>query len=221
MTSPDLIRLAQRLEDQPHGSRELDWVVAKAIGLPGLEWDDGEPTFGPHDEPPIPAPAYTSSLSAAVSMIPAGHGWSYATHHKFPDGVRQCAFVDGVPGFGNSPALCICIAALKVRSNDPSANENAFASEAKSLLAATRREENDPAIVEKLGQAVARAMGRYRGHEPLLEAVARLADDYHATVNSTWALLLLFDARPDFCALLGPKERAAIDAARAAVGGAE
>lgn len=33
--------------------------------------------------------------------------------------------------------------------------------------------------MEKRGEAVASAMGRYRGREPLVEAVARLSSDYH------------------------------------------
>lgn len=33
--------------------------------------------------------------------------------------------------------------------------------------------------LERRGQAVADAMGRYRGHEPLLEAIARLVREYH------------------------------------------
>lgn len=37
--------------------------------------------------------------------------------------------------------------------------------------------------LEKKGQAISDAMGRYRGTEPLVEAVGRLADDFHALDN--------------------------------------
>lgn len=36
--------------------------------------------------------------------------------------------------------------------------------------------------MEQRGQAISDAMGRFRGTEPLIEAVGRLADDYHAAL---------------------------------------
>lgn len=43
----------------------------------------------------------------------------------------------------------------------------------------TQPETNWRRELEQRGQALADAMGRYRGTEPLVEAVARLSNDYH------------------------------------------
>jgi hypothetical protein len=39
--------------------------------------------------------------------------------------------------------------------------------------------------MEQKGQAIADAMGRYRGTEPLVNAVARLANDYHEATQDS------------------------------------
>ena len=74
--SETLTELARRIESSPEGSRWLDWSIAHVIGLPNLEWDDGDPTYGPINEPPIivtPATAARRVMrKAAYARTPFG-----------------------------------------------------------------------------------------------------------------------------------------------------
>jgi hypothetical protein len=132
--------LIARLEAASEGSRELDVRIHAALH-PGrsLLLDPGsvgpkrrEPQYGTLSDLPldgwsdyeavartIDAPAYTTSLDAALTLVPAGWGWSldYMDPGE-PDG----AMVGQHAGEGYNadcrpvpPALALCIAALKAR----------------------------------------------------------------------------------------------------------
>jgi hypothetical protein len=127
MTDPTLIA---DLEAATGPSRELDARIHRAVtpeladtltggetGSPGTGWLVG----GDHAQP-TEAPPYMASLDAAVSLVPEGMDWRTGFDNEGP-GRRGSAFVRP-PGqttgwaFGATPALALCIAALKARANE-------------------------------------------------------------------------------------------------------
>jgi hypothetical protein len=154
-----------QIEAAKEGARELDAIVAQAIGWKlwrskhgywNLDGPDGqrantfndaqEPRFDPdtgeknplYDVPPLERlaenadlPLWTSSLDAAVKLIPAGTDWLLARGRLTKDEKQYGAVIyasdsvdGGVPpedreiGIGESEsslALAVCIAALRAR----------------------------------------------------------------------------------------------------------
>ena len=96
--------LIAKLEVAPEGSRGLDLDIAASIGA--IDWDDVRDTQ---------VDSYTTSIDAAMTLVLEGLAWTILS------GAIQAACV-GEASTGNpvtiaaTPALALCIAALKAKS---------------------------------------------------------------------------------------------------------
>lgn len=107
--------LIARLERALEGSRQLDQLIYTAIDAPGLrESRDGEIVASPNIYS-IQAPEYSTSLDAAFELMPRQFSWTLNSTIRF-----GCAAIirghQTHEGDAATPALAICIAALKARS---------------------------------------------------------------------------------------------------------
>ena len=121
--------LIEKLEGVTDGSRELDAEIALAVGYTrawhedmapnrgGWYWRNKDigPTHETYDWPPL----FSSSLDAALTLVPEG-GWQWQIRQD--PNVYRAAIVGGIVpdlkimrGLATSPALALCIAALKAR----------------------------------------------------------------------------------------------------------
>ena len=103
-----MVELIEGLEAAAGPSTKLDEMIVVALsGQDPMDFD------GPWD-----APAYTASLDAAMTLIPEGADWM-ADNFDGPHDRRCTATIyAGGPGHeasGSSPALALCIAALRAR----------------------------------------------------------------------------------------------------------
>ena len=133
--SMELAELIAQLEKATGPSRELDEAVCRFLGTfpeitnTGYDWHrskiDGQiwraaNVDGTRSEN-WTAPAYTSSIDAALALVPEKCQFVNLTH--FSDGWYASVgkhSVDGIRHEGNqisTPALALCIAALKARSH--------------------------------------------------------------------------------------------------------
>ena len=67
-----------------------------------------------------PPPAYTSSIDAAITLVPEGYDWEMGFYHE-EDGPASIVWIAGnswVEYFHDLPAIAICIAALKARETE-------------------------------------------------------------------------------------------------------
>lgn len=122
----DFLALAERCEKESEGSRELDGLIWKAAcEKPGDIWSrdliDGNIWMrqDPEDTVAYEAPpAYTTSLDAAMTLVPEGHDWSLFSDNGtaiagcMPASEDGCDLTD-VPGA--TPALALCAAALRAQ----------------------------------------------------------------------------------------------------------
>ena len=120
MTIDDLIA---RLEAATEGGRELDVALAKRLRQPIKKkpvykrghYSGGKPVVLRTEDVASP---YTTSLDAALTLVPEGHRLRLWWHHT---GVWGCdVFPDGGGAIHRvldraTPALALCIAALKAR----------------------------------------------------------------------------------------------------------
>lgn len=114
--------LIAKLEVAEGPSRELDQEIAKAAGLKPSWRDDGEARFyspGMSNGPAKIAPPFTSSLDAALTLVPDG---LRIYMERKPTDPPQPWFVtvrphaqDGWDAVSDYPALALCIAALRAR----------------------------------------------------------------------------------------------------------
>lgn len=109
----DMQGLIKRLEAASEPSRELDEAICVAVGRP-LTFDDGV-VSGCNVKP------YTSSIDAALMLVPEGFAWAVAMdltakgahaglHRRFP--------YTAADGKAKTPALAIVIAALKAKGGE-------------------------------------------------------------------------------------------------------
>ncbi|HYF35954.1 MAG TPA: hypothetical protein VD994_11730 [Prosthecobacter sp.] len=114
------------LPDTFFGKRVVDWFEAGAWF--GCNTDDGYRHLGA-----VPIARYTSSLDAAVTLVPEGWRWDVNTYGKKPRARIESADFDCEiwhaggkdtrdvlrgsehEGKGKTPAIALCIAALKAR----------------------------------------------------------------------------------------------------------
>ena len=96
--------LITRLEQAAEGSRDLDLAIEKA--------------FERCDPPELlafPLPHYTTSLDAALTLVPEGWAWDLMAWPNEPSEAAICQ--PGSPHLGRwkgaTPALALCIAALR------------------------------------------------------------------------------------------------------------
>ena len=142
--SADLIA---KLEAATKGIRELDADVARAAGMIVWSYDDNchidaqiengnwegrkrdHPDYVPRprvtwrvtadrDKPGIDLPAYTTSLDAALTLVPEGWDYCLSMGSGEPANVAMSPAnsIAEVHGSAPSAALALCIAALKARS---------------------------------------------------------------------------------------------------------
>lgn len=115
----ELAALIEKLTEATEGSALLDGRIAYEVlhcsyyvgenGSCELLKKDSTESLGP-------CPAYTTSLDAALTLVPEGHSWLIENdchHHHVPR-----AWVKRGPDVRHdSPALALCIAALKARAS--------------------------------------------------------------------------------------------------------
>lgn len=111
--------LIERLEKATGPDRELDAAIALAIGLPTLNGRIGGVSY--RDELCEPAPPYTASIGAALTLVPDG---AFGGEIKWDSGgARAIVGFGGIPesqeGYAPTPALAICIAALHEKEPRP------------------------------------------------------------------------------------------------------
>lgn len=130
----ELSNLIARLEAGEGPSRELDLQIQVALKRtdPSAFYNEKDDCASWHEVHEFGSttaselvggflPHYTSSLDAAVSLVPEGMRWAVL---QLPDGTYDAAVSPiGVPPLlkereSPTPALALCIAALKVREND-------------------------------------------------------------------------------------------------------
>ena len=136
MTLTDLIAALERAEGP---SRELDYEIRKCLGYVDMPLDvafgrnDGNwarrvgdqiVSIGSHQDSgsttrDLYLPRYTASLDAALSLVLDGAtvelAWGGGSPHCYAD-INQ-GFSGYVHGIGKTPALALCIAALKARAS--------------------------------------------------------------------------------------------------------
>jgi len=97
--------LIAKLEAATEGSRELDREVAKAV----YGWKRVQPGYY--------VPRFTQSLDAALTLVPEGWEWFKPQNNYQSDKPRIEIFgpIDYQVAAAATPALAICIAALKAR----------------------------------------------------------------------------------------------------------
>lgn len=116
MTKRDeLLALAERCEKASEGSRELDAAIHRLLH-PEVQ------VFGDYVIDSLgfgrAIPSFTTSLDAAMTLVPANHDWSLffdngaAMAGCMPASEDGCDWTD-VPGA--TPALAICAAALRAQ----------------------------------------------------------------------------------------------------------
>lgn len=119
-TEDVLSELIEKLEGASEGSTELSWEIAtRVVGLTSHEYPLWMRTdsFDGKDGAICPTPPYTTSIDAALSLVPEGCWWNAGCEDDF----TPVASVFG-PGihlheFGATPALALCIAALRALSS--------------------------------------------------------------------------------------------------------
>lgn len=97
----DMASLIARLEQASESSRELDAEIARAMR-------------GAHGDK-IDAPEYTDSIDAALLLVPDGAAWSVMQNHISPAASVGGNRVGPWWRRRSTPALALCIAALKAR----------------------------------------------------------------------------------------------------------
>ena len=119
--------LIGRLETAIGRSRELDVEIFRHIGLTATQeryctaWCcvDGRTDLTRDDYLKAWAPNYTSSLDAALTLVPDGWAWSVQSSAEFPGEAwlypPDNADDREVTGNGRSAAIALCIAGLKAR----------------------------------------------------------------------------------------------------------
>ena len=112
----DMSALIAALQNATEGSRELDERIALYVGW--AVQPDGQVQAG--------MPAYSTSLDAAVALVPDGMWWLLGKGRTRPDEPLYGAQImpshndlDVAPysvGEGHTPALAMCCTALRARS---------------------------------------------------------------------------------------------------------
>ena len=106
--------LIAELERATEGSRKLDKAIYVALGLPITNKDRLDPQMIEIHLESV-APRYTTFLDAAEKLVPPGLCWEVEAGPK-TGGVACVGTVHGpMEGIAVTPALSLCIAALKAR----------------------------------------------------------------------------------------------------------
>ncbi len=135
MSDPATLReLIARLEKATGPDRELDRLIQEARGIcthrkftryvyqddSGFTCNDcGEDLYGNRGWP-----AFTSSIDAAVSLVPEGRDWLVGTHQGAATAVVTRADDEGNWVVAATPVLALCIAALHARLTEMEASDD-------------------------------------------------------------------------------------------------
>ena len=137
--------LITRLEQATEGSRELDCDIFNIDSRYEITDDERRNTYNGnglygrnvHNDMRVEVPHYTESLDKALTLVPEGvRGWQICksvlgptvaefVHDDRDDPGGDWYSVDGISGEASTPALALCIAALKalltlrVKRSDP------------------------------------------------------------------------------------------------------
>lgn len=95
--------LIARLEAATGPDRELDIAIWHYLGNPKER------------TPLLWVGCYTSSIDAALTLVPEGHDWSIGDVNGHFGGTPVAYVGNDTARFGETPALSLCIAALKAR----------------------------------------------------------------------------------------------------------
>jgi hypothetical protein len=125
-----LLALAERCEQAAGPDRELDVAIALACGI--VTSREGDCFYGhkyysvmvlnyDYDDTEYRAPelpSYSSSLDAALALVPEGHEWlrknpESMTVYRVPGDLKEWA--QHIYGRGATDALALCAAALRAR----------------------------------------------------------------------------------------------------------
>lgn len=110
-----MIDTIARLESLSKGMREMDGDIARAIG----EWRDAPVTI--ESDPYWMIPKYTTSLDAAMLLVPKGSLWSVCRMEDgpFAQVIRPMpggGFANGLTtAYARTAPIALCAAALKAR----------------------------------------------------------------------------------------------------------
>ena len=101
--------LIERLEAAENGSRELDQLIARNIGAGAALYSDNSGIDRALD--------YTTSLDAALTLVPKGmtFGMGWDTEIAGPYAFTGKTGEERKGYYARTPALALCIAALKAR----------------------------------------------------------------------------------------------------------
>ena len=121
----DLQSLIERLEKAEGPRYELDVAIFEALGARRSRIPDeiGCPVWIYHGQTRSAPPPYTASLDAAVGLVRDGAGWTVSNLAvPLDDGRKHGATCDGQAAhfLGATPAIALCIAALKAQASEES-----------------------------------------------------------------------------------------------------
>jgi hypothetical protein len=114
----DMLNLAERCEKADGPDRDLDYLIADAIGHGQLRADTlyAWGKAGSTNEP-IAALPYTASINSAISVVPEGYDWAVFRTNGGLTVHAWCGSREDM--FGDNPALALCAAALRARALTP------------------------------------------------------------------------------------------------------
>jgi hypothetical protein len=111
--------LIAKLEQATEGSRHFDYLIHAALGWQDLDdggWVRGNERMGCN------WPHYTTSLDAALSLVPSGHDWLHKSFNTMtvvrlltPEEDTAKKWAVHYDRDGATPALALCMACLKAR----------------------------------------------------------------------------------------------------------
>lgn len=114
--------LIERLENAKGPDRDLDAFIAREVGAYPSDWQTTLPGYSLEYFLAWSscAPAYTSSIDAALTLVPEGHGYIInAEHGEKPQASipydAGSGYMHALWYFAATPALALCIASLKAR----------------------------------------------------------------------------------------------------------
>ncbi len=125
----DLIELAERCERAEGPDYQLDGDIARAMGwsyrqregFSHWQWYSQGKTDAPLSEGEIRVcpPAYTTSIDAALSLVPEGWCFEVTNFDTFATVFAGLGSAPKASAGGDTPALALCAAALKARAAHP------------------------------------------------------------------------------------------------------
>lgn len=140
MSKSALLELAERVEKASEPDRELDVLILAEIENRDVRWDGnlllGRHRLPPHDECRLGSidpgklarnfsvawsspecPPYTSSLDAAMTLVPEGCDWIIGNVNGHMGGTPYACVGSEKEHFGETPVLSLVLACLRARAS--------------------------------------------------------------------------------------------------------